>query len=230
MLVHIHVRHITSTRNLSRTQMLCTHTLLVLTALCFCRSAQRQVWPATATVWCHCAGGYMHVCQCSIAQLLVPDGTANHNRWAKHRTWLPWVYCCIVHIEPVCAALRMANRSWCIAGIMPSHQDDLTHHRGLLRNVDTYVHAVPAGIGAAGQSQCIMLISTETAGPSFRGIASVMSLAFITLGEFLLVALAYGVPNWRYLTLAAAGLNAVGLLLFPFVSESARWGVGHMAS
>lgn len=79
-----------------------------------------------------------------------------------------------------------------------------------------------AGVGAAGQSQCIMLMSTETTGSSFRGLASVSSLAFITLGEFLLVGLAATVPHWRYLTLAAAGLNTAGLLLYPFIPESAR--------
>lgn len=85
------------------------------------------------------------------------------------------------------------------------------------------VHTILAGIGAAGQSQCIMLMSTETTGPSFRGLASVASMSFITLGEFLLVGLAYALPHWRYLTLAAAALNAAGLLLYPFIPESARW-------
>jgi len=42
-------------------------------------------------------------------------------------------------------------------------------------------------------------------------------------GEFLLVALAYALPAWQHLVLAAACINAATLLLYPFVSESARW-------
>eukprot|EP00775_Hariotina_reticulata_P004347 gene4347-4600_t len=43
------------------------------------------------------------------------------------------------------------------------------------------------------------------------------------VGEFLLVALGYALPNWRHLALAAACINVGALLLFPVVPESARW-------
>lgn len=43
------------------------------------------------------------------------------------------------------------------------------------------------------------------------------------VGEFLLVAVAFALPCWRHVTLAAGCLNAACLLLYPFVPESARW-------
>jgi hypothetical protein len=42
-------------------------------------------------------------------------------------------------------------------------------------------------------------------------------------GEYLLVALAVLVPNWRSLTLAAGCVGTIALLLYPIVPESARW-------
>lgn len=38
-----------------------------------------------------------------------------------------------------------------------------------------------------------------------------------------MVALAYALPAWQHLVLAAACINAAALLLYPLVSESARW-------
>jgi hypothetical protein len=43
------------------------------------------------------------------------------------------------------------------------------------------------------------------------------------VGEFLLVALAVGLPAWGHLAIAAAAINAAALLLFPLIPESARW-------
>jgi OCT family organic cation transporter-like MFS transporter 4/5 len=43
------------------------------------------------------------------------------------------------------------------------------------------------------------------------------------MGEFLMVALAYALPDWQHLVLAAACVNVAALLLYPVVSESARW-------
>jgi hypothetical protein len=57
----------------------------------------------------------------------------------------------------------------------------------------------------------------------YRGRASVGSLLFFTVGEFLLVALAVGLPAWGHLAIAAGAINAAALLLFPFIPESARW-------
>ncbi|WIA32316.1 hypothetical protein OEZ86_003156 [Tetradesmus obliquus] len=82
---------------------------------------------------------------------------------------------------------------------------------------------VLCGAGAAGQSHCCFLLVTESVGPKFRGRASVGSLLFFTVGEFLLVALAVGLPAWNHLAIAAGALNAAALLLFPFIPESARW-------
>jgi OCT family organic cation transporter-like MFS transporter 4/5 len=45
----------------------------------------------------------------------------------------------------------------------------------------------------------------------------------LQVGEFLMVALAYALPNWQHLVLAAACVNVAALLLYPVVSESARW-------
>jgi hypothetical protein len=45
-------------------------------------------------------------------------------------------------------------------------------------------------------------------------------------GEYLLVALAVLVPNWRSLMLAAGSVGTIALLLYPFVPESARWLIG----
>lgn len=49
------------------------------------------------------------------------------------------------------------------------------------------------------------------------------SLVFFVVGEFVLVALAVALPNWRHLSIAAGGINAAALLLYPFIPESARW-------
>jgi triphosphoribosyl-dephospho-CoA synthetase len=49
------------------------------------------------------------------------------------------------------------------------------------------------------------------------------SLLFFTVGEFLLVALAVGLPSWGHLAMAAGAVNMATLLLFPFIPESARW-------
>jgi hypothetical protein len=49
------------------------------------------------------------------------------------------------------------------------------------------------------------------------------SLVLFTVGEFLLVALAVGLPAWGHLAIAAGAINAAALLLFPFIPESARW-------
>jgi hypothetical protein len=49
------------------------------------------------------------------------------------------------------------------------------------------------------------------------------SLLYFTVGEFLLVALAVGLPAWGHLAIAAGAINAAALLLFPFIPESARW-------
>jgi len=48
-------------------------------------------------------------------------------------------------------------------------------------------------------------------------------VALMQAGEFLLVALAYALPAWQHLVLAAACINAATLLLYPLVSETARW-------
>ncbi|WIA42349.1 hypothetical protein OEZ86_008360 [Tetradesmus obliquus] len=80
-----------------------------------------------------------------------------------------------------------------------------------------------AGVAAAGQSQAMFLLVTEVSGPSHRGIAGTSICLMFTLGEFVLVGLAWALPHWRNLTLAAGLLTAGSLLLFPWVPESARW-------
>lgn len=80
-----------------------------------------------------------------------------------------------------------------------------------------------AGMGAAGQVQGVVLLCMETTGRSFRGIAAVPQVVMFCVGEYILVALAVSVPNWRSLTLAAGAICAAALLLYPVVPESARW-------
>jgi hypothetical protein len=46
-----------------------------------------------------------------------------------------------------------------------------------------------------------------------------------TLEEFVLAGLAFALPNWRNLTMAAGLITAAGLLLFPCIPESARCGL-----
>lgn len=43
------------------------------------------------------------------------------------------------------------------------------------------------------------------------------------VGEFVLVGLAFALPGWQHLLLAVGCINAATLLLYPIVSESARW-------
>jgi hypothetical protein len=59
-----------------------------------------------------------------------------------------------------------------------------------------------------------------------RGIAGVPQVVMFCFGEYLLVALAVLVPNWRSLMLAAGSVGTIALLLYPFVPESARWLIG----
>lgn len=56
-----------------------------------------------------------------------------------------------------------------------------------------------------------------------RGRVTIASLMLFTVGEFILVALGFALPNWRNLTIAAGAFNAAALLLFPAIPESARW-------
>lgn len=56
-----------------------------------------------------------------------------------------------------------------------------------------------------------------------QGTAGIATTVIFTVGEFLLCAVAYALPNWRYLTLVAAAINTAALLLWPFVPESPRW-------
>jgi hypothetical protein len=55
-----------------------------------------------------------------------------------------------------------------------------------------------------------------------RGIAGTSICLMFTLGEFVLAGLAFALPHWRNLTLAAGLITSAGLLLFPVVPESAR--------
>lgn len=48
-------------------------------------------------------------------------------------------------------------------------------------------------------------------------------LGRVQVGEFLLVALAFALPAWNDLMLAAGCINAAALLLYPLVAESGRW-------
>eukprot|EP00882_Tetradesmus_deserticola_P030011 GHRQ01033663.1.p1 GENE.GHRQ01033663.1~~GHRQ01033663.1.p1 ORF type:complete len:211 (-),score=47.02 GHRQ01033663.1:679-1311(-) len=58
---------------------------------------------------------------------------------------------------------------------------------------------------------------------SCRSRARVGLLLFFTVGEFLLVALAVGLPAWGHLALVAGAINIAAMLLYPFIPESARW-------
>lgn len=49
----------------------------------------------------------------------------------------------------------------------------------------------------------------------------------VQVGEFVMVGLGYALPAWQHLVLAAACINAAILLLYPLVSESARWLLSH---
>lgn len=79
------------------------------------------------------------------------------------------------------------------------------------------------GVAAAGQNQCVAVLSAEIAGKSRRGVSSAFSGMFWPTGEFVLVGLAYGVHNWRTFTIITGCLSVAGLLLWPFIPESARW-------
>lgn len=45
----------------------------------------------------------------------------------------------------------------------------------------------------------------------------------LQVGEFIMVALGFALPSWQHLLIACASINAAALLLYPLVSESARW-------
>jgi MFS family permease len=82
---------------------------------------------------------------------------------------------------------------------------------------------VGAGAGAAGQTLAIFLLSTEPAGPSWRGLANIMSLMLFNAGEFVLVLVAYLLPRWQHITLVCGLMNLACLVLYPFIMESPRW-------
>jgi hypothetical protein len=48
-------------------------------------------------------------------------------------------------------------------------------------------------------------------------------MLLLQVGEFAIIALAYALPAWQHLLLAVGCLNAATLLLYPIVTESARW-------
>jgi MFS family permease len=82
---------------------------------------------------------------------------------------------------------------------------------------------VAAGAGAAGQTLAIFLLSTEPAGPSWRGLANIISLVMFCIGEFVLVLVAYFLPKWQHIVLASGLANLAGLVFYPFIMESPRW-------
>lgn len=57
----------------------------------------------------------------------------------------------------------------------------------------------------------------------YRAFANIAVCSMFTVGEFILAALAYTLPNWQHLTIAAGALQAAALLLYPLIPESARW-------
>jgi MFS family permease len=82
---------------------------------------------------------------------------------------------------------------------------------------------VAAGAGAAGQTLSVFLLSTEPAGPSWRGLANIMSLMLFNTGEFVLVLVAYLLPKWQHITLVCGLMNVACLVFWPFIMESPRW-------
>lgn len=83
-----------------------------------------------------------------------------------------------------------------------------------------FLHAHPTGQAALQRIPTSVRPAVLTA--LCRGIAGTSICLMFTLGEFVLVGLAWALPHWRNLTLAAGLLTAGSLLLFPWVPESAR--------
>uniref|UniRef100_A0A383VW07 Major facilitator superfamily (MFS) profile domain-containing protein n=1 Tax=Tetradesmus obliquus TaxID=3088 RepID=A0A383VW07_TETOB len=79
------------------------------------------------------------------------------------------------------------------------------------------------GIGVAGQALGSFMLSTEMLGPTWRGVAGIITQVFFIVGEFALVIIAVVLPSWRGQFAAGAVLCAAALLLWPLVPESGRW-------
>uniref|UniRef100_A0A7S0WQM3 Major facilitator superfamily (MFS) profile domain-containing protein n=1 Tax=Chlamydomonas leiostraca TaxID=1034604 RepID=A0A7S0WQM3_9CHLO len=96
-----------------------------------------------------------------------------------------------------------------------------------------WLHFIPRTLSAVGVQGMVLadiIIVTEPVGPSCRGRAGVITQSFFILGELLLAALAAALPDWRALSVVAAG-SAFAFLataLIPrCVHESPRWLLAH---
>ncbi|XP_059057507.1 organic cation transporter protein-like [Achroia grisella] len=99
---------------------------------------------------------------------------------------------------------------------------------GVLRYfADTYVgfvisEFVEATFGSAGFS-CAYILLMEIVGPNFRVAAGATMNTFFSVGQITLGLIAWGVPNWRQLTLVLYVPMLWTLCYFWIMAESVRW-------
>eukprot|EP00047_Mylnosiga_fluctuans_P022919 m.129228 g.129228 ORF g.129228 m.129228 type:complete len:514 (-) comp9427_c0_seq1:227-1768(-) len=82
---------------------------------------------------------------------------------------------------------------------------------------------VCAGFFLGGVQTVIFVLMTEFVGPGWRGFIGTFTMAFFTLGEVGLAALAALAPSWRVLLLLACLAFLPSFGLWPRVHESPRW-------
>ncbi|CAB3255004.1 unnamed protein product [Arctia plantaginis] len=79
-----------------------------------------------------------------------------------------------------------------------------------------------AVFGSGGFSSIYILVM-ELMGPEYRVIGSASIDTFFAIGQVLMGLIAWGVPNWRYLTLILYVPQLFTILYFWLISESVRW-------
>lgn len=99
---------------------------------------------------------------------------------------------------------------------------------GLVRYwAGTYVGFVVSEFAEAtfgsGLFSCAYILVTELTGPRWRVVAGASINTFFSTGQVLLGLIAWGVPQWRHLTLVLYAPQLLTLAYFWVIAESVRW-------
>lgn len=102
--------------------------------------------------------------------------------------------------------------SWCVSYVLLVLPGVATAFSTSLNVL--YICRLVAGIGTGGALLTGFVLVTELIGPSYRGITGAFSACFFTLGQMMLPAFAYVVPDWRKLSFI---LSLVGVIFALFI-------------
>ncbi|KXJ27984.1 solute carrier family 22 member 15 [Exaiptasia diaphana] len=83
------------------------------------------------------------------------------------------------------------------------------------------------GFFQGGTFVILYVLSTEFVGPEHRSLAGTLNWVFFCVSLMVLDGLAYGIRNWRHLSIATSAPALPLILLWWWVPESSRWNLLH---